>query len=105
MWKLFIILLFLTGCAKTTPTSAIVEEGIKHIDETIDYVENNIAENADTVFLTTALKSCRASLVSCDVACSAEKETLASNISYWRLACTALSGLVAFLLYLLLRKK
>ena len=105
MWKLFIFLLLLVGCSKTTPTSAIVEEGIKHVDETIDYADNNIPTTPDTVFLTNALKSCRTSLISCDITCSAEKDTLESNISYWKLACFSLVGLIVFLAYFLFRKK
>lgn len=105
MWKAFVVLLLLTGCSKTTPTSAIVEEGVKHVDETIDYAENNITETTDTVFLTNALKSCRASLVTCGVACEAEKDTLESNISYWQLACLALASVAGLLIYILFRRK
>lgn len=105
MWKALVVLLLLVGCTKTTPTSAIVEEGVKHVDETIDYAENNIESNSDTEFLMAALKSCRGSLISCDVSCVAEKDTLESDISYWRLACLMLASIVGTLVYFLFKRK
>lgn len=105
MWKFFIVLLLLSGCAETTPTSAIVEEGVRHVDETIDYADNNIESTPDTVFLTNAIKSCRSSLISCDIACEAEKETLHASVAYWQLACLALASVAGLLIYILFRKK
>lgn len=105
MRYIIILLFLLAGCSTKTPTEAIVSEGVRLVDETIDYAEGNITENADTIFLMNALKSCRSSLISCDVSCGAEKDTLEANLSYWQLVCYSLLGLIGFLVYFLFRKK
>ena len=105
MWKLIILTMALAGCSVKSPTSAIVDEGVQLVDETIEYADKNIDDTADTVMLKNGLKTCRASLISCGVACDAEKESLNAKVSYWRLACSALAGVIAMLVYLLFRKK
>lgn len=98
----FISLLFiLTGCSAKTSTETIVSESIKHIDEVIDYANNNIIDTPDTVFLKEELKACRVSLISCDQSCRAEIQKEKNNTAYWKLATFfAVSVCIALLVWI-----
>lgn len=105
MRYIIILLFLLAGCSGKTATETIVSESVKHIDEVLDYAENNIVDTPDTVFLKDELKACKVQLISCDKSCGAELKAEKNNTAYWQLACYSLFGLIGFLVYFLFRKK
>lgn len=90
----FALLFVLLGCSTKTSTETIVSESIKHIDEVLDYANNNIADTPDTVFLKEELKACKVQLISCDKSSGAELATCKAETDYWRLATFGLVLLI-----------
>lgn len=103
-YVIIVLLFLLVGCTTKTATETIVSESVKHIDEVLDYAENNIVDTPDTVFLKEELKACKVQLISCDKSCGAELKAEKNNTAYWKLACGALVGAVVALFYFLFRK-
>lgn len=102
MKYVLLILFILTGCSAKTSTETIVSESIKHIDEVLDYANNNIVDTPDTVFLKEELKACKVQLISCDKSCGAELKAEKNNTAYWKLATLfSISGFLVLLLWIL----
>lgn len=105
MKYIIIALLFvLMGCSTKTPTETIVDESLKHINEVLDYADNNIADTPDTVFLKEELRACKVQLISCNNSCKAELKAEKNSTAYWKLACGALVGALVALFYFFIRK-
>lgn len=94
----------LAGCSTKTATETIVDESLKHINEVLDYADNNIADTPDTVFLKEELRACKVQLISCNNSCKAELKAEKNSTAYWKLACSALVSALVFLGYMLIRK-
>lgn len=86
--------LLLTGCTKNTPTSTIVEHHVQLVDETIDYAQNNMGDDADTKLLINSLKTCKTGLLDAEQAYKGEIATCESKTKYWRLSTFGLALLV-----------
>lgn len=86
---LLILTVLISGCAKT-PTESVIDNHIKHIDETLDYSYNNIAQTQDVIFLQKELKSCKDALIDVKQTYKSEISTCEAKTNYWRLATTGL---------------
>lgn len=57
----FALLILLTGCAKQPdPVTAINDQLQQDVSELLDYANNNMGDDPDTVLLKTGLKDCAA---------------------------------------------
>lgn len=83
--KYLLILLLLTGCAKSTPTENIVDNHITHANQTLDYAYNNIEQTQDVVFLEKELESCVIGLENTKQSYYAEIAKCNSETSKWRI--------------------
>ncbi len=83
---LFVIVIFLCGCAGKTPTETIVDGHIEHVNQTLDYAHNNIEQTKDVVFLENELESCKLGLVDTKQSYYSEIATCKAKTDYWRLA-------------------
>jgi hypothetical protein len=87
--RYLLIVLLLFGCAKT-PTESVIDNHIKHIDETLDYSYNNIDQTQDVIFLQKELKSCKDAFIDIKQTYRSEISTCEAKTNYWRLATTGL---------------
>lgn len=89
-----IAVLVLAGCAKKTPTETIIGQHVQNADEIIDYAQNNMGTDPDTIMLINGLKDCRTGLLSAEQAYKAEIATCEAKTNYWRLATFGLGILL-----------
>lgn len=85
--------LVLTSCSKT-PTSSLIEQHVQLVDDTIDYAQNNMSDDADTKMLINSLKTCKTGLLSAEQTYKGEISTCKSERDYWRLATFGLATLL-----------
>ena len=101
--KYVLILLLLSGCAKT-PTQNVIENHVQHIDNVLDYSYNNIDQTQDIVFLENELKSCKNGLLDTEQTYKSEIATCESKTNYWRLATFGLVFLLCGLSFMRFKK-
>lgn len=93
--KYLLILLLLTGCAKSTPTENVIDNHVQLVDETLDYAQNNMDIDNDKQFLINALKTCKAGLLDTESSYKAEISTCKAETDKWRIVSLALFLLIA----------
>lgn len=91
---MLIAVLALAGCAKQTPTETIIGQHVHNADEIIDYAQNNMGTDPDTIMLINGLKDCRTGLLSAEQSYKAEIATCEAKTNYWRLAAFGLGILL-----------
>ena len=103
MKRFMAILLVVCGCAKS-PTENIIDHHVQDANEIIDYAQNNMGTDPDTIMLINGLKECRTGLLSAEQAYKAEIATCKSEIRYWRLTTLGLFICLCALIFLRIKR-
>jgi PBP1b-binding outer membrane lipoprotein LpoB len=101
-YKIAILTILLSGCAKT-PTESVIDNHMQHIDDVLDYSYNNIDQTKDVVFLQNELKSCKTALEDIKQTYKGEISTCNAKTNYWRLATAGLVFALCALIFLWLK--
>lgn len=102
LYKIVILALLLSGCAKT-PTESVIDNQMQHIDDVLDYSHNNIDQTKDVIFLQNELKSCKSALADIKQTYKGEIATCKAKTNYWRLATTGLLFALCALIFVWLK--
>ena len=98
-YKIVILTILLSGCAKT-PTESVIDNHIQHIDDVLDYSYNNIDQTQDIIFLQNELKTCKAAFEDVKQTYRSEISTCKAKTNYWRLATTGLLFALCVLIFM-----
>lgn len=104
-YKIVILALLISGCAKKDPVDVIIDHHHDHIGEVLDYSYNNIEQTKDVIFLENELKSCDIALVDVKQAYYGQIATCKAEKRYWQLATSGLVVALVMLLYICLKKR
>lgn len=85
-YKIVILSILLSGCARKDPVENIVDNNIEHFTQVLDYAHNNMEQNADVVLLENELDSCIIILESVKQTHYSQMDKCESETDYWRLA-------------------
>jgi len=96
--------LVLTSCSKT-PTSSLIEQHVQLVNDTIDYAQNNMSDDADTKMLINSLKTCKTGLLSAEQTYKGEISTCKSERDYWRLASIVMFVLLCGIVFAKIKRK
>lgn len=86
---LLVFTVLLSGCARKTPTETIIDNHIEHINQVLDYAQNNIIQTADVMLLEGELKSCQIALKDVRESHRLEIDSMRTKVNYWRAIAVA----------------
>lgn len=106
--KHFAILLIsaflLNGCARQTPTSALIEHHVQLVDESISYAQNNMADDANTKMLVNALKTCKSGLLDAEHTYKGEIATCEAEKKHWRATAIGLFFALCVAIFVIIKR-
>ena len=87
---ILVLAILLAGCTKTDPVNTVVDNHIGHINDVLDYSQNNFEQTTEIVLLQNELKSCQLALEDVRQTYKGQISTCNAETRYWRLAATGL---------------
>ncbi len=97
--------LMLCGCARKTPTQTIIDSHVDHINQVIDYANNNMEQTPEIILLEKELESCVTGLQSVGKTHKTEIATCEAKTDYWRLSSASLVVALIVAIYLLIKRR
>lgn len=96
--------LLLSGCARQTPTSALIEHHVQLVNETIDYAQNNMADTTETKMLINSLKTCKSGLLDAERTYKGEIATCEAERKYWRSTAIGLFFALCVAIFVIIKR-
>lgn len=103
-YKIVILAILLSGCAKKDPVANIADQHSQHITDVLDYSYNNIEQTKDVIFLENELKTCQMAIVDVKQAHYSRLAACNSDVRYWRLAAFGLFILLCGSILMLIKR-
>lgn len=89
-YKIVILAILLSGCAKKDPVETIIDGHIYHFSQVLDYSYNNMEQTQDVIMLENEIESCVVVLESVKQTHYSQMDKCESETDYWRLASLSL---------------
>lgn len=93
-YKIVILAILLSGCARKDPVETIVDNNIEHFTQTLDYAYNNIEQTKDVILLEKEIDSCIVVLESVKQTHYSQIDKCEAETNYWKLASFGLFVLI-----------
>lgn len=101
---LLVLVFLLNGCARKDPVESMVDNHINHIENVLEYANNNFEQTQPIQFLENELESCMIVLGDIKEAYYMKMDNCESKINYWRSISFGLGLLIMALCILKLKR-
>ena len=104
LYKIMLIVLLLSGCARQDPVETIINNHTEHVKESLEYSYTNFEQTTEIKYLENELESCLVAFKDIEQAYHTKIDACETKTNYWRVVSFGLILLIVGAVLLKIKK-